>query len=45
MNAASEIKTAHQLNIFNKILVNDNLEEFLSESEKTLENWYPFIKQ
>ncbi len=43
-NANKEIRLAHQINIFQKIIVNDNEEKFIQEATETIELWYPFIK-
>ncbi len=43
-NANKEIRLAHQINIFHKIIVNDNEEKFIKEATETIEMWYPFIK-
>ena len=43
-NASKEIRLAHQINIFHKFIVNENLDKFIQEATETIETWYPFIK-
>lgn len=43
-NASKEIRLAHQINIFHKIIVNNDIEKFLHEATETIESWYPFLK-
>lgn len=42
-NAAKEIELAHQLNIFDKILINDDLENFVEKGKKLVEYFYPHL--